>query len=90
MQESVIHEDKREHGFGNRCGPDPDAGIMAAVGFNRDRIALLVDRLARDADTRRGLDADRHNDVLACRDTPENPAGVIRDKAFGCEFVAMF
>ncbi len=86
----MVHEDECQHGFGNRCRTDADARIMAAIGFDRDRIALLVDRLARNADARRGLNADGHDDILPGGNTAENAASMVGEKSFGRQFITMF
>ena len=86
----MVHEDERQHGFGNGCRADADAGIVAAVGFHHDRIALLVDRLAWDANARCGLDADGDDDILSSGNAAENAAGMVGEKALWREFIAMF
>ena len=60
----MVHEDERQHGLGDRRGADADAGIVAAVGFDHHRLALLVDRFAWNTDARRGLDADGDDNIL--------------------------
>lgn len=64
MQQRMVHEDEGQHGFGDWCRTNADARIVTAVGFNHDRFALLIDRFARDSNTRCGLDANRDNDIL--------------------------
>lgn len=49
MQQRMIHENQRHHGFGDWRGTDADAGIVTAVGLDHDQMTLLVDRLAWDA-----------------------------------------
>lgn len=85
----MVHKNERHHGLGNRRSPDADAGIVAAGGFYRHGIAALIDGSARDADARRRLNPDRHNDILPRGNTTQNAAGVIRDKAIGSEFIAV-
>lgn len=90
MQEGVIHEDEGHHGFGDWRGSDAHAGIMAAIGFNGDRLATLINRPARDANAGCRLDADGDDYILAGRNAAENAASMVGHKTFGRQFVAMF
>ena len=65
MQQRMVHEDEGQHGFGDWRGTDADAGIVTAIGLDHDRMTLLVDRLAWDANARCRLNADGDDDILA-------------------------
>ena len=65
MEQSVIHQDEREHGFGDRSRANADTRIMAAFGFDDHRTTLLIDRPPRNADTGRRFDGNRHDNILA-------------------------
>ena len=64
MPQRMIHQHNRQHRFGNwRCA-DANAGVVAAVRDDFDRLTLLVNRAARQADAGSGFDRDRCDDVL--------------------------
>ena len=60
----MVHQHERHHGFGNRRGSDADTGIVAAIGFDSCRLAQLIDRTTWNSNTRRGLNANRNDDIL--------------------------
>ena len=43
-----VHQHQGQHGLGDGRGTDADAGVVAAEGLDRVRLARHVDRLARD------------------------------------------
>ena len=54
----MVHEHDREHRLGDRCRADPHARIVAAGRLDRGGPPLPVDRPARHADARGGLERD--------------------------------
>ena len=90
MAQGVIHQHQREHGFGYRCGAQADAGVVAAVGGDFHGLAVDVDRAARCGDAAGGLDGEVGADGLAGGDAAQDAAGVVAQKAFGRELVAVF
>ena len=89
MTQGMIDQHQRQYGFGNRCGADADARIVAAGGLHLHRVAGLVDRIAllRDAGSR--FEGDIDFDILAGGNTAENAAGFVAAETVREHLVAM-
>lgn len=90
VAQGVIHQHQREHGLGYRRGAQADAGVVAAVGGDFHGLAVDVDRAARCGDAAGGLDGEVGADGLAGGNAAQDAAGVVAQKAFGRELVAVF
>src|SRR5690606_2154718 len=80
MAQRVIHQDQRQQGLGDGRGPYADAGVMPAMGFDHDGIALQIDGTPRRANARGGLDGQGHGDRLAAGDAAQDASGMIAQK----------
>src|SRR6185437_2487898 len=89
LAQVVVEQNDREHGLGDRGGPKADAGIVAAGRDDFHRLAGGIDGPARYLDARGRLQGEMGDHILAGRDSPEDPAGVVAGEPLGRELVAM-
>src|SRR5260221_1555053 len=89
MAQRVVHQHAGEHRLRDGRRANAHAGVVAAGGLYRGRLAFAVDRAARNADAGSGLERDAHQDVLAGRDAAQRSARVVREKTPGSELVAV-
>ena len=85
----MIHQHDGEHGFCNRRGANTDARVMSTLGHDFDRVAVDIHRTPWQ--THAGCRLERHvdDDILPRCNAAERAAGMVRQKAFGGDFIAM-
>ena len=74
MAQGVVDKDECEHGFGDGCGTQADAGVVPAMGGEFDGVAVDVDAAARGGDGTGGFDGDVDVDILSGADAAEDAA----------------
>ena len=90
VTQRVIHDHDGHERFRDRGGADADAGIVAAMGNDFNRLAFEIDRAAGQADGRRRLDRDVSDDGLARGNAAQYATRVIAQESLRSNFVPVF
>ena len=85
----MIHQHERQHRLGDRRGADADAGIVAPVRNDLDRLAEAVDRATRQADAGGGLQRDLATMSCPQEMPPRMPPELFERKPCGRDLVAV-
>lgn len=81
-EQQLVQHNALDHGFDNGYPPDRDARIVPSFGDDVDAFAETIEGLARCQDAAGRLDCHTRDDILACRNAPQDTASMIAAKCW--------
>ena len=85
----MIHQHDCQHRLGDWSRADAYTGVVSPGRYHLGRLPMHIDGTARYAQAGGGFQRDARDNILSEGDAAQYAAGVIGEKAFGCNFVAV-